>query len=98
MTKIRPAYAYIAVGIALIMGWFYWTEVRPHAIAKDCAINILEFRTKNRDPNVVDSMLVLCRHAGGYSEFEDALKRRDQALPAGASDMGCAADAETGEC
>ena len=37
MTKLRPAYVYLAVGVALILGWFYWYEYRPSEATSECA-------------------------------------------------------------
>lgn len=35
--KLKPAYVYLAVGVALILGWFYWYEYRPTQARSECS-------------------------------------------------------------
>ena len=83
MTKIRPAYVYLAVGVALIMGWFYWYEYRPEQIRQEseqirqeCAVFVSERAAAAaaampvRELSIVQNM---CEDAGGKSNFMDAI-------------------------
>ena len=49
MSKLKPAYLYITVGVALILGWFYWYEYRPMQVRIKCAEEALD-KARERGP------------------------------------------------
>ena len=75
MKRMKPAYAYLAVCVALMMGWFYWFELRPERIRNECAIKMLK-RAKERDSSVdvAEKMISFCIKAGDADELVSALE------------------------
>ena len=75
MTKLRPAYVYLAVGVALILGWFYWYEYRPEQIRKECAAYIIAIAQSQGWYDEIRTMQNMCEDVGGAGDFWDAAQR-----------------------
>lgn len=89
MTKLKPAYVYLAVAVALIMGWFYWYEYRPEQIRQECAASLIESAASQGRYEGIRTAQNMCEDAGGVSNFLDAVERGmgqnsspEEALPA----------------
>jgi hypothetical protein len=75
MTKLKPAYSCLAVGVALIMGWFYWYEYRPEQIRKECAAIMTEIAAKAGSSKGLSTYQNMCADAGGIANFRDAFQK-----------------------
>lgn len=89
MTKFRPTCGYLVVGVALILGWFYWAEWRPEKIRQECATLLTEIAQKSGQYGGIRTLQNMCEDAGGVSNFLDAAEKGmaqnslpDEALPA----------------
>lgn len=88
--KLKPAYVYLAVGVALILGWFYWYEYRPSELRRLCAMNLIAEQYAQRDKTFdVKHWTQICVEAGGAENFYDAFQKGmaqrrppEEALPA----------------
>lgn len=103
MTKLRPAYVYLAVGVALIMGWFYWYEYRPEQIRQECAASLIESAASQGRYEGIRTVQNMCEDAGGVSNYWDAVAKGmaqnrsiEEATPV--EEWECAVNEETGEC
>lgn len=76
MTKLKPAYVYLAVAVALILGWFYWYEYRPSEIRKFCAMNLIAETYENNSNTEkfdIKRWTEICVEAGGSENFYKAI-------------------------
>lgn len=87
--NLKPAYVYLAVGVALILGWFYWYEYRPEQIRKECAAFVTRVAANAGTGNGLSGYQSLCADAGGIANFRDAFQKgmaqnrpSEEALPA----------------
>lgn len=76
MTKLNPVYVYLAVGVALIMGWFYWNEYRPMQVKEYCTEELLKRLDKDKPDDWVRSWAVVCIDAGGPDNVNAAVEAR----------------------
>lgn len=61
MTKLRPAYVYLAVGVALIMGWFYFhiqPEYRLQLTCKGTSYTKEKRVEVDREQNVIFGVII----------------------------------------
>lgn len=75
MSKLKPAYVYLAVGVVLILGWFYWYEYRPEQIRKECAAFMTGIAANAGTGNGLSGYQSLCADAGGIANFRDAFQK-----------------------
>jgi|GEM_PF-3523577 len=93
--NLKPAYAYLAVGVALILGWFYWYEYRPEQIRKECAALVLEiYPNAYGNYRRIRTIQNVCEDAGGAFEFRDAKAREARAVVAYPENEAFPEDAE----
>lgn len=77
MSKLKPAYVYLAVGVALILGWFYWYEYRPAEKRRFCAMHLIAELYANdpkRESFDIKIWTEICVEAGGPENFDKARK------------------------
>ena len=81
MTKLRPAYVFLAVGVALIFGWFYWYEYRPSKVSEECAAHVTElsrFQSFTTDAGWIEDWTSICTSTGGPRHFHQSMVRGDE--------------------
>ena len=76
MTKLKPAYVYLAVGVALILGWFYWYEYRPEQLRERCTEELLKWSDNETTNDWVRDWAGVCADAGGALNFNAAIEAR----------------------
>lgn len=79
--KFKPAYVYLAVGVALILGWFYWSDYRPTKISEECAAHVTERSRQqegDRGAGWIEDWTEICAAAGGPEQFVQAVRRGDE--------------------
>jgi hypothetical protein len=84
MNHLKPAYVYLATGVALILGGFYWFEWRPERIRTLCAMNLIHDQYAQNGSGGFDIKYWtdVCVQAGGSENFYEA---RDEGVKQGKS-------------